>query len=585
MKVVVYLRCSSSKQDTSIARQWEQLEPWLKSQGYTVVKIYTDEGKSGSVNQKKRTDFWRMIRELPELGVDGVVVWKSCRFGRLDSTEGEKFLPVLREHNVKLVSMCEQEFDLNKGTDRMIWSIMAETNNAYSWNISRSSLEGKLKAIKDGNACACGGSPAYSLVKVATDTEGREHTITRHQRFTVPKQWHATWKAGDKEEVETVRWLFNEFDRTEVSYNDLAKQLNDRGVPSGSGGRWSETTVRQLLRKPVYCGAAYIGDTARGKFHRSRAGELKKSRYTRPDQSADYEQHRDLESLLIVHDVWEGIVSRAQWQRVRRKIEERKESFGKPRRSGREYPLNRLMFCGACGHGFTGKTNRELAKGRNVIYRCSARPSPCPECNAVVKEHEILPGILKHVADELLKLKAKPEPKQDKEQDNSKAIEKTRKAIETTLWKLRSTEDKELYLSLQGKLKGLRADLAELGEQGVTVTDTRVSKAREWADWLRTVQLTWVRNPEYQPVCGGKFGSGSNPAKIPVETKELRAILAAMGLRLDLYFRDTGKRYGRWQLDKVRLQAQLDDFARDSSACVRCSSTGSGRTADPRLDR
>ncbi|MGW0828711.1 recombinase family protein [Streptomyces sp. NPDC002845] len=50
-----------------------------------------------------------------------------------------------------------------------------------------------------------------------------------------------------------------------ASWNDIARRLNARGIPTASGNRWSGATVRQALTNPVMCGYRTIhGELVRG---------------------------------------------------------------------------------------------------------------------------------------------------------------------------------------------------------------------------------------------------------------------------------------------------------------------------------
>src|SRR5438094_471242 len=59
---------------------------------------------------------------------------------------------------------------------------------------------------------------------------------------------------GDPQKAEVVCWLFRSYARGEATLRGLARQLNERGVPSPGGGRWSETTVHKVLQRPTYTG-------------------------------------------------------------------------------------------------------------------------------------------------------------------------------------------------------------------------------------------------------------------------------------------------------------------------------------------
>src|SRR4051812_14772392 len=83
---VVYYRMSSDKQDTSIPQQKKRVDAHFGSR-YRIVEVYIDQGKSGSKDTDKRTEFLRMIHDLCEGKHKGKVKYILCfdqsRFGRL----------------------------------------------------------------------------------------------------------------------------------------------------------------------------------------------------------------------------------------------------------------------------------------------------------------------------------------------------------------------------------------------------------------------------------------------------------------------------------------------------------------------
>src|ERR1700730_16089930 len=111
---VLYYRMTSDKQDTSIPQQRKRVEAHFGSR-YRIVEVYSDQGKSGSKDTDKRTEFLRMIHDLCEGKHKGKVKYILCfdlsRFGRLDTLEGAEHKKVLRKSRVKLATVIEGLMD------------------------------------------------------------------------------------------------------------------------------------------------------------------------------------------------------------------------------------------------------------------------------------------------------------------------------------------------------------------------------------------------------------------------------------------------------------------------------------------
>lgn len=553
LRVFVYKRCSSKKQDTSIAIQTDRLAPFVKQNGYKVIDTFTDDGHSGAIRQEKRVEFWAMLERLDE--VDGIVCLNTSRFGRLDSIKAAPIKEQLRKAGVVLIMLDGGTVDFTKSTDRIVSGVKSEVDHQKLLDISDGSLSGKLDKVSKGIPC-CGGQPPYGMVKIVVDPLGNTHTITRHDKFRIAKGWPSpTFAPGEAEEVEVIQWIFTTFYETEVSYNGLARMLNEKGIPSPSGGKWRNVTIRQMLTNLHYCGAAYIGRNVAGTYNRAGSnGDLDQPSYEQAPES-----NRTPEQQTVTWDSFEGLVSKELWQECYKKIEARKASGSKPKSTGRQYVLRGVLFCGHCGCALQGKYNKELREGRRVSYRCSNRPAPCPECNGSIFEADFLPGILTLVADAVQSIQQAGPPKK-KKLDGKKALAKIDKAQALIRHKLKITTDDEFYIELQDDLRQLREERVEL--EKVVADVVMPSVAAEFTEWhsANRENLTHVRGKSIKAVRdeSGKVYKVRGYMYKEVEKAALRDLLHKMGLRIRVFYTDSGEKGKRWILDRGKMEI---DFA------------------------
>jgi len=84
MKVVLYARVSSEKQDTdlSLTAQLKAMRLFAQSRGYEVLKEYIDEAETGRTTA--RPAFREMIAAArrPGKSFEAILVWKYSRFAR-----------------------------------------------------------------------------------------------------------------------------------------------------------------------------------------------------------------------------------------------------------------------------------------------------------------------------------------------------------------------------------------------------------------------------------------------------------------------------------------------------------------------
>jgi DNA invertase Pin-like site-specific DNA recombinase len=79
-RVAIYLRVSTSKQETSNQRR--ELEAVASRSGWQVVKIYEDAGISGAKGRDKRPGLDAMLKAVNAKEFDMVAAWSVDRLGR-----------------------------------------------------------------------------------------------------------------------------------------------------------------------------------------------------------------------------------------------------------------------------------------------------------------------------------------------------------------------------------------------------------------------------------------------------------------------------------------------------------------------
>jgi DNA invertase Pin-like site-specific DNA recombinase len=79
-RVAIYLRVSTSKQDTDNQRR--ELEAVASRSGWHVVKVYEDAGISGAKGRDKRPGLDAMLKAVNAREFDMVAAWSVDRLGR-----------------------------------------------------------------------------------------------------------------------------------------------------------------------------------------------------------------------------------------------------------------------------------------------------------------------------------------------------------------------------------------------------------------------------------------------------------------------------------------------------------------------
>jgi DNA invertase Pin-like site-specific DNA recombinase len=541
---VAYLRMSDDDQEGSIEQQRKEVLAFAGAHGYCVAREYVDSGKSGSKDQEKRVQFRRMILDTSKGDFQAVLVWKTSRFARLDTTSvlAAEAKTALRQNGVRLVSVKEGLIDLDTMTGRIMAAVHAEMDAEYSRSLASDSLRGRLDALAAG--CWPNGACPYGYHRRYTSPDGRELVVTRAEPFRKPERW-LLHLVVCPEEAQVVRDVFDLYVRRDVSLVAIARELNRRGTPSpvalghGTGGAWTPDTVRAVLTQPAYVGFGYVG----GRRNRRRG-------------------HFDFAENVRKAGVCPAIIDPATFERAQAVLAARKGKRRKPRQG--TGALSGAIYCAHCRRRLA--TARE---GKRVAYTCrSARD--CPGVHACKKyrvfEDELLPQVcsrLVQVVDgELLKaLEARPAAA-----GRMSDLDMLRRHMADLEKQIDTAADRylkapaELMPKLEERLRAMRQEMADCEARHQRLSaEAGEGAVSNFAKWWQTVrgQLLLVRvkprepGDAYEAACAfwgatrdtqGPEPEVEDPACVLAEPAALRSLLERLGVKIECSFAGTGTR-------------------------------------------
>lgn len=168
-RAAVYVRMSSNPQDHSIEHQLVRLNAYANDNGFRVVKMYADAGKSGlCING--RDGLQELITEVKagSAGFDTVLVYDVSRWGRFQDTDESAYYEfICRQAGVKVVYCAEHFVDdgspvysLMKGMKRiMAAEYSRELGEKYCtrsadfprWDTSKAGVQDMVCAVEPGN--------------------------------------------------------------------------------------------------------------------------------------------------------------------------------------------------------------------------------------------------------------------------------------------------------------------------------------------------------------------------------------------------------------------------------------------------
>jgi predicted site-specific integrase-resolvase len=146
----VYVRMSTEHQQYSTSNQMDIIREYAKRRGFTIVKVYSDEGKSG-LNIQGRDSLAQMIRDVQEgkAQYSFILVYDVSRWGRFqDADESAYYEYICRRAGVS-VHYCAEQFENDGSPMSSVMKTMKRTMaGEYSRELSTKVFQGACRLIQ-----------------------------------------------------------------------------------------------------------------------------------------------------------------------------------------------------------------------------------------------------------------------------------------------------------------------------------------------------------------------------------------------------------------------------------------------------
>jgi DNA invertase Pin-like site-specific DNA recombinase len=325
-KVGIYCRLSkddgTETESSSIATQKSILSDYVARQGWRVAQTYVDDGYSGT--NFDRPGFKQMVADIEAGLIDCVITKDLSRLGRNYLDCGlylEVFFP---EHGVRYISV-------NDGVDTLDKAAMDITpfrnilNDMYAADVSMKVKSALRSRFSQGRFT--GTTPPYGYRK---DPADKNHLVVDEAVRPVVREvfdlalggWGVSRIRRHLTERRVLRPAAYATERGDTGYEHYFEDAPE------SRFCWSENSVRQILRSPVYAGHL-VG-------------------YKRPALSLKSKKHpsRLPEDWEVVRDTHEPIVSQEDFDTVQRLMTSRRRDT----ESGFINLFAGIAKCADCGH-------------------------------------------------------------------------------------------------------------------------------------------------------------------------------------------------------------------------------------------
>ncbi|CUW37167.1 Site-specific recombinase [Magnetospirillum sp. XM-1] len=254
IRAAEYVRMSTEHQQYSTENQSDAIRQYAARRGYTIVRTYADEGKSG-LRLDGRDALKQLLGDVQTGKADYsvILVYDVSRWGRFqDADEAAHNEFVCRRAGID-VQYCAEPFenDGSFGSDiqKMLKRKMA---GEYSRELSTKVFAGQCRLIEHG--FRQGGPPGFGLRRSLIDQAGTpKGELERGEHKSIQTD-RVVLVLGPPEEVETVKWMYRAFIEDGKPEREIAAILNRRGISTDLGRPWTRGTVHQVLINEKYVG-------------------------------------------------------------------------------------------------------------------------------------------------------------------------------------------------------------------------------------------------------------------------------------------------------------------------------------------
>lgn len=211
IRAAAYVRMSTEHQQYSVDNQLEAIRQYADRHHLEIVRIYSDEGKSG-LNIEGRDALGRLIRDVEGDGTpyQEILVYDVSRWGRFQDADESAHYEYLCKRAGFKIRYCAEQFE-NDGSpvSTIVKGVKRSMAAEYSRELSGKVFQGAANLVKQG--FRQGGVAGYGLRRVLVDSNGQvkgELKMGEHKSIQTDRVILAP---GPAEEVANVREIFRLF--------------------------------------------------------------------------------------------------------------------------------------------------------------------------------------------------------------------------------------------------------------------------------------------------------------------------------------------------------------------------------------
>lgn len=322
LRVAIYARKSAEdEKETSIATQIEHCKEVINTYSFMkLTEVFKEDNVSGMfINGRK--EFQRMMNMAECHEIDVIIVMKLDRLAR-DLADSATAVKLLRVYGCHLLA-GDDTSNPDTPVGEFIRGIMMAEGQLHARRVASDVMATECKNAKDGKSA--GGIAPYGLKLV-------------NQRFEI-----------NEDEAPAIRTLFEKF-VAGYSYKQIIEELTRLGYTTRSGGKFSYSTLIDMLKNDKYYGT-YVYNREGGKKRKNRV------------LTEYFDEVRNPNAI-------QPIISKTLFDKAAKLLESRSTCAPKPN-ANPSFVLTGKIVCKQCGKSMCGETQTCGAnKKKRRIYHC-----------------------------------------------------------------------------------------------------------------------------------------------------------------------------------------------------------------------
>ncbi len=222
-KAYAYLRVSGQGQieGHGFDRQLESIKHYAKKHGFEIVRVFQEQGVSGTKGEEHRPAFKEMISEILRNSVQTIIVESLDRLAREYRIQ-EQLLIYLVSKDIDLISATTDENVTEAIQSDPMKKAMVQIQGIFS-ELDKSLLVRKLRRARERvrkDSGKCEGAKRYG-----EDSEEEQAIIRKIRAYRRNKRGN----------------------RKGLTYQEIANRLNEDDIPTKRGKQWSPMQIYRIL--------------------------------------------------------------------------------------------------------------------------------------------------------------------------------------------------------------------------------------------------------------------------------------------------------------------------------------------------